>query len=435
MEKFSLKVCGLGKQYRIGGKKKSYNTLCDSLMETVAMPFRRAKKLLSGQASGASDLDEVFWALRDVSLEVKQGEVLGLIGPNGAGKSTFLKLLSRVTAPTEGQIEINGRVGCLLEVGTGFHPELTGRENTYLNGAILGMQKAEIAGKFDEIVEFAGVAKFIDTPVKHYSSGMYLRLAFAVAAHLDPEILLVDEVLAVGDSVFQKKCLGKMGDVAKQGRTVVLVSHNMGAIARLCHSAVWIDKGRLVKKGPAQEVISQYLHSNASTESTWERPDHHPKTKRMNFLSVRILDEHRCPIRFVEYSKPFYVEIVYWVPAPTNGCTIGISLQNSEGLNIMVSCERDTTEWEGRNRETGVFTSICEIPGNFLRPGNYYLGIGSYQESVEWIERFEDVVGFEVSGIGLTSRSARYGVIAPRCQWTVDFQSDDSKCNKNLLGV
>ena len=230
MSKIAIEVAGLGKKYHIGGPQKSYYRLTDQLADMFTAPFRRAGKLLRGQASGAAELDETIWALKDVSFQIKSGEVVGIIGRNGAGKSTLLKILSGITDPTEGYADIYGRVGSLLEVGTGFHPELTGRENIYLNGAILGMKKAEIERKLDEIVAFAEIDKFLDTPVKHYSSGMYVRLAFSVAAHLEPEILLVDEVLAVGDMAFQRKCLGKMDDVAQEGRTVVFVSHNMGLL-------------------------------------------------------------------------------------------------------------------------------------------------------------------------------------------------------------
>jgi lipopolysaccharide transport system ATP-binding protein len=249
MSDTAIRIEGLGKQYRIGGKKERYKTLRDTLTDALVSPFRRAAKP-----------DETIWALKDVSCEIKHGELVGVIGSNGAGKSTLLKILSRITEPTEGYAEIHGRVGSLLEVGTGFHAELTGRENIYLNGAILGMKKAEIDAKFDEIVAFSEVEKFIDTPVKHYSSGMYLRLAFAVAAHLEPEILLVDEVLAVGDAAFQKKCLGKMGDVASQGRTVLFVSHNMAAVQQLTRTSLLLHKGRLISEGLSEEVMQHYLH-------------------------------------------------------------------------------------------------------------------------------------------------------------------------------
>jgi len=237
MTDIAIRTENLSKQYRIGAHLQKRN-FREAFKDACMAPFRRAGKLFRGQATGAAELDETIWALKDVSLEIKQGEVVGIIGRNGAGKSTFLKVISRITEPTEGRVELRGRVGSLLEVGTGFHPELTGHENIYLYGAILGMDRWEVTRKFDEIVAFAELEKFIDTPVKKYSSGMYMRLAFAVAAHLEPEILLVDEVLAVGDAAFQKKCLGKMGDVSREGRTVLLVSNNMSAILNLEHQAL-----------------------------------------------------------------------------------------------------------------------------------------------------------------------------------------------------
>ena len=267
MGNLALRVEGLSKLYRIAGRANSYRTLRDSLTDAMTAPFKRARSLIRGEAYGASGLQEEIWALKDVSFEVEHGEVVGIIGRNGAGKSTLLKILSRITDPTEGYAEVYGRVGSLLEVGTGFHPELTGRENIYLNGAILGMSRAEIDRKFDEIVDFAEIEKFIDTPVKHYSSGMGLRLGFAVAAHLEPEILIVDEVLAVGDAEFQKKCLGKMSDVAGEGRTVLFVSHNMAAVQTLCERSMLLASGRTVFSGPTPEVIGVYLESATNNRS------------------------------------------------------------------------------------------------------------------------------------------------------------------------
>src|SRR6202140_645996 len=257
MSQHAVELEKIGKQYHIGSARTGHRSLQDMVTEALLSPFRRAARML-GRPAGAADLDQTFWAVRDVSLEVKHGEIVGIVGRNGAGKSTLLKILSRITEPTEGWGDIYGRVGSLLEVGTGFHPELTGRENLFLNGAILGMKKIEIERKFDEIVAFAAIEKFIDMPVKHYSSGMYVRLAFAVAAHLEPEILLVDEVLAVGDTAFQRKCLGKMSEVSRQGRTVVLVSHQMNQIRRLCHRVVWVDGGHIRMTGAAHEVVSAY---------------------------------------------------------------------------------------------------------------------------------------------------------------------------------
>ncbi len=266
MSDIAVRAESLSKKYLIGGKPR-HDRFGEQLVDMVTSPFRRAGKLLRGQAASASELNQEFWALKDVSFEIKYGEIIGIIGHNGAGKSTLLKILSRITEPTHGYADIYGRVGSLLEVGTGFHPELTGRENVYLNGSILGMRKAEIDRKFDEIVEFAEIEQFIDTPVKHYSSGMYVRLAFSVAAHLEPEILLIDEVLAVGDVAFQKKSLGKMENVSQQGRTVIFVSHNMNALQRLCPQSILLNHGQLLTRDKTSQVIEQYL-SNVSSEST-----------------------------------------------------------------------------------------------------------------------------------------------------------------------
>lgn len=271
MTNIAVRSVGLGKQYHIGEAHKGYRTLRDSISDAMLAPIRRARKLMQGQSTGAAGLDEVFWALRDVTFDVQFGDTLGIIGRNGAGKSTLLKILSRITEPSEGSVDIFGRVGALLEVGTGFHPELTGRENIYLNGAILGMTRQEIDLKFDEIIAFAEVEKFIETPVKHYSSGMGLRLGFAVAAHMEPEILVVDEVLAVGDAAFQKKCLGKMGQVAGEGRTVLFVSHNMDAIRNICQSAIWLDQGRIREIGNSNAVVTNYLSSLQEGEFTLDQ--------------------------------------------------------------------------------------------------------------------------------------------------------------------
>ena len=261
MREGAIRVQGLGKRYRLGPRER-YRALRDTLADALSSPVRAAASVLRGQPPApGGPVDTQLWALHDITFELDQGDVLGIIGQNGAGKSTLLKVLSRVTEPTEGYAEIRGRVGSLLEVGTGFHPELTGRENVYLSGAILGMRRREIARKFDEIVAFAEVERFLDTPVKHYSSGMYLRLGFAVAAHLDPEILLVDEVLAVGDAAFQRKCLGKMGEVAKGGRTVLFVSHNMASVGRLCSRALLLASGTVAYLGPVADAIDHYLKS------------------------------------------------------------------------------------------------------------------------------------------------------------------------------
>ncbi len=290
MKDTAILVKNLGKEYRIGGIQKSYDTLGAQITDIFTSPFRRAGKLLRGQAAGVAELDERFWALRDISFTVERGEAVGIIGRNGAGKSTLLKILSRITGPTTGEAIIKGRVGSLLEVGTGFHPELTGRENVFLNGAILGMQKSEIERKFDEIVAFAEIDKFIDTPVKHYSSGMYVRLAFSVAAHLEPEVLLVDEVLAVGDVAFQKKCLGKMDDVAQAGRTVLFVSHNMGLIQLFCTRGIFLQEGRIHTDGPIEAAIDAYLQTLEQAKTQ----DLSVRTDRKGYGRARLIGVDYC---------------------------------------------------------------------------------------------------------------------------------------------
>jgi lipopolysaccharide transport system ATP-binding protein len=313
MSDIAIRIEDLGKEYRIGAKQEGYKTLRDTLGNAFVAPFRRARHLLRGQGTaGAAELNESIWALKDISFDVKHGEVVGIIGRNGAGKSTLLKTLSRTTEPTEGYAEISGRVGSLLEVGIGFHPELTGRENIYLNGAILGMKRAEIGRKFDEIVAFAEVEKFIDTPVKHYSTGMYLRLAFAVAAHLEPEILLVDEVLAVGDASFQRKCLGKMGNVAKEGRTVLFVSHNMPAISSLCHRAVWLESGQMKELGPSSSVISHYMSFGQKRSATnlRERTDRTGSGK-LRFIEFSMLDTGGIPADCLVSGQPGIFALSY----------------------------------------------------------------------------------------------------------------------------
>ncbi len=317
MSEIAIKVEGLGKRYRIGANQQAYRTLREKLNESALAPFRAAKSILSRNGNGSSPSAllpsrETFWALKDVSFEVKRGEVVGIIGRNGAGKSTLLKILSRITEPTEGHADITGRIASLLEVGTGFHPELTGRENIYLNGSILGMKRVEINRKFDEMMAFAEVEKFIDTPVKHYSSGMYVRLAFAVAAHLDPEILLVDEVLAVGDAAFQKKCLGKMGDVAKEGRTVLFVSHNMQAVAALCVKCVLLSEGRIKSLGSSHSVIQGYL-GEATFDSLRTVDFTSPDTRRTGtgssrFQQLQLIGREGLPTCTFQVGEPFEIQ-------------------------------------------------------------------------------------------------------------------------------
>src|ERR1035437_3116012 len=318
MSDIAIRVQNLGKQYQIGALQKngggySYKSLRDSIASAASAPFRAVRALMGRNGTEDDHQEDTIWALKDVSFDVKQGEIVGVIGRNGAGKSTLLKLLSRITEPTTGRVEIHGRVGSLLEVGTGFHPELSGRDNVFMNGAILGMKRAEIARNFDAIVAFAEVEKFIDTPVKHYSSGMYLRLAFAVAAHLQTEILIVDEVLAVGDAAFQKKCLGKMADVSQQGRTVVFVSHNMTALRSLCTRAVWLNEGKVMEDGPAGAVVDHYLQKNATSnlESRWDDPDTAPGDHRARLHLGRV-NLKGTDTDQITVETPLEIEFQYW---------------------------------------------------------------------------------------------------------------------------
>ena len=419
MTEIAVRAEHLGKQYRIGAKQEKYTTLRDTLADAFTAPFRRAGKLLRGQATGAAELDEIIWALKDVSFEIKHGEVVGIIGRNGAGKSTLLKILSRITEPTEGYADIYGRVGALLEVGTGFHPELTGRENIYLNGAILGMMRGEIDRKFDEIVAFSGVEKFIDTPVKHYSSGMYLRLAFAVAAHLEPEILLVDEVLAVGDATFQKKCIGKMGSVAREGRTVLFVSHNMGAITQLCERALWLDNGQVRLTGSSSEVVAAYLSSGAQGQPTWESASAPCDDVKVQLKSASLLSPDGQPAATVDFDGQFAVEIAYEVMVPVRNLFIAYRLTDALGSIIFESMDTDTTGMKGQIREPGRYLSRCKVPGGLLKPGHYQLSILSFIERVKIIEYHENVLAFDVSEVGYRLNDNRLGAVTPVLEWEI----------------
>ena len=374
----AIRVEDLSKQYRIGaGGREAYKTLRDTLTDVIMSPFRRAGKLLGGRGVRAAELGETFWALKDVSFEIKRGEVVGIIGYNGAGKSTLLKILSRITEPTEGYADIYGRVGSLLEVGTGFHPELTGRENIYLNGAILGMKRVEIQRKFDDIVAFAELEKFIDTSVKHYSSGMYMRLAFAVAAHLEPEILLVDEVLAVGDARFQKKCLNKMQDVGQQGRTVPFVSHNMPAITRLCSRAILLDEGKVIRDGLAHQVVSTYLNTGLSTTAVreWPDPAKAPGDEVARLCAIRVRTEDGKITDTVDIRSPISIDMEYEILKSGYVMYAHFQFFNEEGLHVFSAHDVDPT-WRRRPRPAGRWVSTAWIPGNFLSEGTIFVGAG-----------------------------------------------------------
>jgi len=367
--------------------------------------------------------------LKDVSFEIKQGEVVGIIGGNGAGKSTLLKILSRITEPTEGHAEIHGRVGSLLEVGTGFHPELTGRENTYLNGAILGMKKAEIERKFDEIVAFAEVEKFIDTPVKHYSSGMYVRLAFAVAAHLEPEILLVDEVLSVGDAQFQKKCLGKMKDVAKEGRTVLFVSHQLGAVKSLCSRAIQIRGGELVEDGEPESIIDHYLSEGSigiSPERIWKNPEASPGDSQIKLQAIRVSNGSGEIKTVYRSSQPITIEIEFELFYEHSALFIGFDLINQSGVIVLRSCHNHQNGDDCQKIRHGLNRFQCIIPPGMLNNGVYFVAPRIGLNFIKWIVFNEVEVGFEVqmdhcfSPFWSAAHTAAFpGVIAPCLSWRI----------------
>jgi lipopolysaccharide transport system ATP-binding protein len=384
----AVRAEGLGKRYRIGERER-YRSLRDTLSDLATAPLRRMRSMR--QPGG----DNTIWALRDVSLEVAAGEVFGVIGHNGAGKSTLLKILSRITEPTEGRAELNGRVGSLLEVGTGFHPELTGRENIYLNGAILGMRRSEIARRFDEMVAFAEVERFIDTPVKRYSSGMYLRLAFAVAAHLEPEILLVDEVLAVGDAAFQKKCLGRMSDVAREGRTVLFVSHNLPSVEKLCQRVVVIEGGRVVMQGDPVTCIAAYLGARTEPKpavdlAAMPRLD----TRLVPVLtSLDLLDAEGGPISAVGCGEPLEFHITYSARSEILNPSFGLVISNAMGVPLFFLQTRSQLGLRDKAPPTGrVVCRLDEVP---LVPGEYLLTIGCMTGERQ-LDLLEHVASFTV---------------------------------------
>ena len=373
MTDIAIRVENLSKQYRIGGPQARYKTIRESLTEAVQAPFRRLSSIVRGQSSATSN--DTIWALKDVSFEVQRGEVVGIIGRNGAGKTTLLKVLSRITEPTEGYAEIHGRVGSLLEVGTGFHPELTGRENIYLNGTILGMRKAEIDRKFDEIVDFAEIEKFIDTPVKHYSSGMYVRLAFAVAAHLEPEILLVDEVLAVGDIGFQKKCLGKMEDVSRGGRTVLFVSHNMQAVRALCPRSLLLEEGSIITDASTADTIQAYYEHLRQVEVDADTDVMNPKNRRgsgaVRFTEIRIRDESGRECSEFMMGSTIRFVLSYRTFSQVDGLFIRVLLRSGRSREVVTSTEFVISEEPLYPGHTDTVT--IEFPNVNLRPGEYPL--------------------------------------------------------------
>jgi lipopolysaccharide transport system ATP-binding protein len=418
MSDAAIEVTGLGKQYRLG-QREPYKTLRDALARGTSAPFRYVRSALGrGYRSPARPKSEPFWALKDVSFEVKQGEAVGIIGRNGSGKSTLLKILSRITNPSEGQVRIRGRVGSLLEVGTGFHPELTGRENIHLNGAILGMRRTEIDRKFDEIVAFAEVDRFLDTPVKRYSSGMYVRLAFAVAAHLDPEILLVDEVLAVGDADFQKKCLGRMSGIASEGRTVLFISHNLGAVRQLCPRCLLLDGGRAIQEGPAEDVIAGYMNTLIHVSSEFSQPidDEKPICLRR----VILLDADSKQNATIDYRREFSLAIDYQVNRPIAGCIVWAAIRSGEDIQVLVSADYDSEPSLLAHREPGTYRAVVRFPSRWLNAGIYPVVVGiAGQSPVTSYDRVEAVTLniVDPTSYQLSEAADRPGLLKPVLAW------------------
>lgn len=417
-----IRVEHLSKQYQIGAPQARYGSLRETLAGAMQAPLNKLRRI------GRLNTESV-WALKDVNFEVKPGEIVGVIGRNGAGKSTLLKVLSRITEPTSGRVELFGRVGSLLEVGTGFHPELTGRENIYLSGAIQGMKKAEITRKFDEIVAFAEIEKFLDTPVKRYSSGMYTRLAFAVAAHLEPEILVVDEVLAVGDANFQKKCLNKMQDVGQKGRTVLFVSHNMSAVTRLCQRTILLNNGKVLQDGTSNQVVNVYLNSGFGTTAMreWKELSTAPGNDIVRLCAVRVRREDGEITGAVDIRKPVAIEMEYQVLTSGSVLVPNLHFYNEEGAYAFVASDLDPA-WRRKPRPTGRYVSIAWVPGNLLSEGTLFVGAAISTVNPVVIHFYErDAIAFQVVD-SLDGDSARGdyagpmpGVVRPLLHWTTRF--------------
>lgn len=417
-----IRVENIGKRYLLGHQKQERYTALRDVVANGAKSFGR--KMFKPLGKKVSDPEvEEFWALKDVSFDIKQGDRVGIIGRNGAGKSTLLKILSRITEPTKGSIRIKGRVASLLEVGTGFHPELTGRENIYLNGAILGMSKFDIKSKFDEIVAFAEVEKFLDTPVKRYSSGMYVRLAFAVAAHLEPEILIVDEVLAVGDTQFQKKCLGKMEDVGKEGRTVLFVSHNMGTITQLCTKAIHLKSGKITDTGDANSVVSKYLMDGTLNNSQIKiiRKEKSGKTKKLFFNKITILENKGIESSEIDVRYPFYLDLEYEITKQLTNLELAVRIYTSDGRPVITTCQSDCSPESLGKREVGTYQASIKFPGMFLMPGSYMVTIAAHEPMVEIFDIHEHILQFTIIETGTKfskySQPHKIGVVIAELQW------------------
>jgi homopolymeric O-antigen transport system ATP-binding protein len=427
MSKSAIAVENLSKRYLVGHKfdrpkQSGHITLRDVITREARSFTRNALDVLRGRQVIQGDEVEEFWALKNLNFEVKQGEAIGIIGRNGAGKSTLLKILSRITEPTKGRVKLQGRVASLLEVGTGFHQELTGRENIFLNGAILGMRQSEIRKKFDEIVAFADVEKFLDTPVKRYSSGMYVRLAFAVAAHLEPEILIVDEVLAVGDTEFQKKCLGKMDQVSREGRTVLFVSHNLDAVRKLCRSAVIIQDGQLVFKGSVDGAIEMYLSPGTGPIATKVFKPHETVPKTPFYKSACVLNHIGEKSSRVDVRHGFSIELTYEIPEPARNLEVAIRVLTNDARPVFTSIMSEALPEISEQTQQGVKTAVAAIPGQFLMPGDYIISISLHEPAGQLFDSHEGVfqITIEDTGTIFTKYNQNHlmGVVMRPLVWT-----------------
>jgi lipopolysaccharide transport system ATP-binding protein len=421
-----VRVEDVSKEYRIGARREAYSTLRETMTNAVRAPFKRNG--LPGT--------ETIWALKNVSFEVAPGKIVGIIGRNGAGKSTLLKILSRITEPTSGRAELFGRVGSLLEVGTGFHPELTGRENIYLNGAVLGMRRTEITARFDEIVDFSEIGKFLDTPVKHYSTGMYTRLAFAVAAHLEPDVLLVDEVLAVGDAEFQAKCLGKMGAVASEGRTVLFVSHNIVAVQSLCNEVIWIHDGKIREEGETDAVVKKYLgavSSSIALERVWDDPASAPGNDKVRIHRIRAMRTDGSTHEPISIQTPFALEFEYWNLEPDARLNLSIHLYNQKGTTILNSFPVREPVWHGRPFPVGLFRSACYVPGNLLNDGLHRVLLLVVKDQNTVILSLSDALVFNV--VDAVERRNEWhgkwvGAVRPDLKWVTEYVGESQEAEQ-----
>lgn len=438
MSKIVVRTEKLGKKYNITSRQlNDYPTLRAQIVNGVVSSGRRLAHVFSRNRSKKL-VKEDFWALKDLSFDVERGEKVAIIGKNGAGKSTLLKLLSRITEPTTGRITIQGRVSSLLEVGTGFHPELTGRENIFLNGSVLGMSRAEITRKFDEIVDFAEIDQFLDTPVKRYSSGMYVRLAFSVAAHLEPEIFLVDEVLSVGDASFQKKCLGKMNNVAAQGRTVIFVSHNMVAARSLCDRAILLDQGRIIADGDISQVITKYLESgnSGSTTQLWKNLADAPgnETIRLHRVSVTPIDSDSGKLIYMH--TPFRVDIEFWNLVADAPLSLNMHIITEDQIVAFGTSSERSAHWGNQPHPRGLYRCTCFVPGNLLNSGVHKITLKVVWDSSRVIHVFHDLMTFEVEDVAAREFGYFYGgrgVVAPLLDWTTTLIDSNRISAESML--